>query len=153
MGMSADAVLCYGMEFEEGYEFPWSDIDDIDTWWREELGFKHKKYIWKDDESDYLDGITEEEKDFYYQEIRDFDKANPCPVELVFCGSMASDCYSTVIAAPKPMVRGSWDGATQFHPDEFKVRPEVLQKYYEFMNKYFEDVFEGGKWLLTVNWG
>jgi hypothetical protein len=152
MGMDVSAVICYGMEFEEGYEFPWSDIDDIDTWWREELGFKHKKNIWKDGESGYIDGVTEEEKDFYYQEIRDFDQANPCPVTAVYCGSM-DGCYSTVVAVPEPMIRGSWNGATKFDPNEFNIPSDVLYKYYEFMNKYFEDIFEGGKWLLTCSLG
>lgn len=153
MGMSADAVLCYGMEFEEGYEFPWSEIDDIDEWWRNELGFKHKKEIWKRDGSAYLDGITEEEKKFYYQEIHDFNEANPCPVSLVYCGSMDSGYYSTVIAATEPMIRASWEKAEPFDPEGFKISPQVLHKYYEFMNKYFEDIFEGGKWLIACNWG
>jgi hypothetical protein len=151
MGMDASAALSFGMEFEEGYEFPWGD-DEIDEWWRKEIGFKSSKEIY-DENWNYLPGVTKEEKDFHWKERQDFDKTNPCPVAEVKCGSY-DGCYNVILSAREPIIGGSWDNAREFDPtNDFVIPTDILTKYNEFMNKYFPNEFTGGKWLMTCLWG
>jgi len=62
MGQSTDGQICYGVKFEEDFEFPWDDDPylDEDDWW--------------------LEGASEAEID---EHRRDWLKAHPLPFELV----------------------------------------------------------------------
>lgn len=38
MTTSTNAELCFGIEFDEGYEFPWDEEwEDIEDWWIYEI--------------------------------------------------------------------------------------------------------------------
>ena len=88
MGMSADAQLCYGILFEEGFEFPW-DSDkwdgDIEHWWLYEICGYENPFELYNDQGEYIDGKppTEEINDKYYRAIHDFRETHPLLVEVV----------------------------------------------------------------------
>lgn len=88
MGVSTDGQICYGILFEEGVEFPWDDErfdGDMDDWWLfEVLKFRHSFEIY-DPDGNYIDGTrpSQERISEYYNESREFLKANPCPVTKV----------------------------------------------------------------------
>ena len=107
MGTSTNGQICYGVAFEDGYEFPWdADYDgDIDAWWIYEVhGFKHSVEIF-DTAGCYLNGRepSPDEVSRYFKEIRDFSEAHPLPVKLVnYC---SGDCPMYALAVPSSFIR------------------------------------------------
>lgn len=116
MGQSTDALIAYGLSFDEDSEFPWygCDLDgggeDFEEWWRDVNGFKHAV------EQPDWEAIEERSKqrpmgrpgesspedqahiDAWFGERNDWDKANPLPVELISHCSAKYPMY--ILAVP-----------------------------------------------------
>ena len=98
--MSTNGQICYGIRFDEGYEFPW-DIEpwqgDHEAWWRDVNGYESLEYPFAEDGS-YNPGFHRDDPEIpaYFNHRRAWDKENPFPVELVYCGDLDS---SNVILA------------------------------------------------------
>lgn len=53
MSTSTDGQICFGVVFEEDYEFPWDDENNFEKWWQTVNGFKPSFEIY-DDKGEYL---------------------------------------------------------------------------------------------------
>lgn len=86
MTVSTDAILCFGIAFndEDAPPFPWQADEfegDLDGWWRDAvLGFRHPNPIF-DGEGGYLGGVKPDSRTInaYYALIRKFDAEHPRP--------------------------------------------------------------------------
>lgn len=151
MGVSTDGQICYGVKFEEGYEFPW-DIDhdgDIEEWWLAVKGFKPSVEVY-DSDGEYINGIEPEESviNNYYQEKRDFVKANPRPVEEVnYC---SGNCPMYILAIPSSCKSNSRGYPESFKPEELAVTDEEKSGLAAFIEEYeLEPESEPGWWLSS----
>lgn len=109
MGMSSDAILCFGFAFEEDFEFPWYDAAkeeelNFNDWWLRLRGFKPSKELY-DKVGEWIDGREPMVEDVsrYYEEKRAFIAADPPPVELVTHNHY--DYPMTILAVPGSVVR------------------------------------------------
>ena len=104
MGVSTNAILCYGVSFEEGYEFPWDDGADSDygleSWWLDQHGYKPPFRLFTD-EGDYI-GLPDERITEYFDHRHDFLRANPLPAKLVM--HCHGDYAMWIIAVPDTVV-------------------------------------------------
>ena len=103
MGVSTDAILCYGIAFDEDTVFPWQTDDadwDILDWWRDLLGFHHSFEMF-DEQGEWIGGKEwpQEQQDAYYEEVSAFDREHPTlPVEVVEHGSDRTPMF--ILAVP-----------------------------------------------------
>lgn len=99
-----DGQLCYGILFEENYEFPWDSREwdgDIDNWWLYKVHRYTNPFELFDEEGNWINGVepAEEIIDQYYGERRKFrENRPPLPVELVNCRSCDYPIY--ILAIP-----------------------------------------------------
>lgn len=160
MGTSTDAQICFGVLFEDGFEFPWDDEQwegDVEQWWRCINNYVPPSEPYNDAyESGYAPGFSSGDPRIqeYYAAQSKWLKDNPLPIELVnYC---SGDCEMYILALthtvqtvsrgyPKPLDRGSYEPSMN---DE-----KVLV---DFCDKYGIDtgvVFYPSKWYLSSYWG
>lgn len=118
MGVSTDGILCFGVAFEDGYNFPWWPQDDneedgdqdFDDWWAAQTGIAHPPVPFSD-----------ESKPAYHAYWDAKRKAlETCPVELVnYC---SCDCPMYILAA-----RDSVTNASRGYPEEVDL-PALASK-------------------------
>lgn len=140
MGVSTNAILFYGVHFEEGTEFPWDEGDDndVDGWYAEKMGVPRP-------EGEY----NEKAYDKYRDERRPLlDKMG---VEV---GSHCSDkCPMPYIS-----VRGTEVLACRGYPEEIDPKklvqpsPKQIQALKDFLELAGLE-WEEPKWWLVSYWG
>lgn len=153
MGMSTDGQVCYGVVFDDGYEFPWDDYDDIEEWWLKKVNkFKPSVEIWNS-EGNYIGGVRPPEAvvDAYYTEKKKFAESVPLPVELVNYCSADYPCY--MLAVPSTVRTASRGNPTKLSPESLQVKPSEIAALTEFCEKYGLTFIEGPDWFLTSYWG
>jgi len=150
MGESTDGQLCCGIMFEEDFEFPWDDeAVELDEWWRivnncqVESPFTEWGY--------YKPGVTDSGD--YYDQLRQWDKENPIPVELVnYC---SGDCPAWILAVPSSVRSCSRGHPLKFQPptDLIVTFPEVMDLV-DFCEQFKIDI-KGLQpaWYLSSYWG
>lgn len=156
MGQSTNGQICYGIAFEEGFEFPWEGEDgeaDIQDWWTYHVnGFKHEFELY-DEAGNHLPGKippSAEDLEKYYGPKRAFEKANPLPVKLVnYC---SGDCSMYILAVP-----GSFKMARRGYPEEFNpadlvVTEEQKAALLKFCADHSIEMPEEPKWYLSSLW-
>lgn len=152
MGISTDAILCYGVAFEEGHEFPWGNRDAEDWFMSDINGFKHSFEIYSEkDPSGYVGGKRPDQNviDEYYKEYAEFKAIHPMPFLVV---EHCSNEYVMYILA----VPSTYSKASRGHPKEiesFTVLGQDYEKFISFlqMHEIAHDVYP--KWLLASYWG
>ena len=154
MGQSTDASVCFGIPFEEGTEFPWSEYNDFDDWYLYKvLGYKSSIEIY-DEKGEYLNGInpSSEMISKYYDEKTKFIKDNPkCPVELIT--HCYHECPMYIIGSS-----GTEQTANRGYPQELKnisnQDTDVLSDIViDFCKKYNIKHDTKPTWLLYSYWG
>jgi hypothetical protein len=154
MGISADGRLCFGVRVSEESgddvpEVPWSNHDDIEDWWREIKGFKHSFEPY-DDRGNRKKGVGEAEINRYYSEKRDWDKANPLPVEEIEAGTY--EYHSKILAVPGTKKEADLGEIVEINPAELVVPQEKIQVLLDFCQEYAVP-FEGDPgWLLCSHY-
>lgn len=146
MGYDAEARICYGISFDDDYEFPWEQYCE-DEWWRQVGGFTPTKRCYSE-EGRTLPGITEEDIDLYFEERRAWDKANPMPFELIRHGSDEYTLY--IIAVKGTEIDTEWGDALKIRPDNMRIPYNGLGKLVDFCEKYgieFDAEKDVGWWL------
>jgi len=158
MTVSTDGQLCYGVAFEEGFEFPWDDYGDdygnIEEWWKDVKGFAPVSVDPYDDKGNYVKGFNSRSPEVraYHDERKAWEKANPLPVTLVnYC---THDDPSYILAAPDKSYT-----AKRGYPQAINLvemqdnieedRAKLIQFLEEFEIEYDEDP----DWLLSGYWG
>jgi len=162
MGQSTNGQICFGMEFEEGFEFPW-DLEsdgDIEAWWRDEIhGFKPKNNPFAETETGYRSDLDTEVKrnkavKAYFQERRDFEETMPdLPVEMV---NMCSGDYPVYILSSSVLQMSASRGYPQEIDldainscDFVKMHNDII----DFCNAHDIEVPEDPKLYLSSYWG
>lgn len=154
MGVSTDGQISYGVAIEEGFELPWADHDDIESWWREVVhGYKPPFELYTEDGSEYIGGEKPSSSRIseYYDHRRDFDKDHPIPIDVVL---HCSYDYPMYIIAIKGTTKKAWRGyPVAFLPEELIISEKGEKDLKEFMEKYIPDVEFKPNWYLSSLWG
>jgi len=161
MGISSDGQLCYGIAFEEDYNFPWLDEEwdsDYEEWWFSGIcGYKPPFELY-DERGKFIKGERppQEKMDEYYEDIGKFRKLNPMPVEII--GFCSYDYTMYIIAAPE-----TYTNVRRGYVEEvgtYKVEPEKKNAVISFCEKYCktEDEYDNFPemkpcWLLSSMYG
>ena len=153
MGTSTNGQICFGVAFEEGFEFPWGD-GEIEDWWTYTVhGFKHSFELF-DADGNYLNGRqpSKDETSRYFNERREFDAAQPAlPVLLVnYC---SGECPMYVVAVPgsvRTARRGYPEG---IDPSLLTVTVDERENLLKFFAAHGIEVPAEPAWLLTSYWG
>lgn len=155
MGVSTNGQICYGVAFEDGYEFPWDKEHEgeIDSWWLYVVhGFKHSFEIF-DSAGRYLNGREPSRKEVsrYFKESRDFADAHPLPVELVNYCSSESPMYA--LAVPCTVLTARRGYPAEFDPAALTVADDGSEALLKFCADHGIELPAKPKWLLTSYWG
>lgn len=154
MTTSTDAILCYGISFEEGTSFPWDEDDDFEEWWYyTRLGFTSTEDIY-DDEGYYLKSITENDPriDKYYQERIDFKEHQPlCPYDLVQHCSYEYPMY--ILALSRTITNASRGNPEAIEPSDMIIADIETKEMIAFCMKYEIEFNDDPKWWLSSYWG
>jgi hypothetical protein len=155
MGTSTDGQLCFGISFEEDFEFPWKteeDNNDIDAWWLIVSGFK-ASFSPYDSSGNYKDSIIvgDPRINAYHTEVREWNEENPLPVELVYHCSY--DYPMFILAVKGTMTSASRGYPCEINPDELKVSDEKIAELKGFCEKYNIETDDEPKWWLSSLWG
>ncbi len=156
MGSSASADLWYGIYVsEEDYEFPWSEHDSIEAWWRELNGYKPPFKRYSNEEGEPLNDGTPDADQVtkYYAVRREWDERNPIPVKPVNTG--INDFRMISIAVPGAVHGGGGDcDATELDLTKLVISPDALDKFNEFVKMYLPDLMENKlAWYLSAYYG
>lgn len=156
MGVSSDGQICYGIPFEEEYEFPWSSEKwdgDEEEWWLYEVCQYKNPFELYDENGEYINGIepTKEEIDRYYSARNELKKSHPMPVKLEIFRSYNYPMY--IVAVPRTCIRCVRGDAIQFNPDTMKVTEEERQSVIDFCEKYCRPSTEYQTFpIMDPNW-
>lgn len=157
MGVSTDGIICYGMMFDEGDEFPWDAEPwngDMNDWWRDINGYKPPFEIYNA-QGNYIDGVKppQGKEDEYWEHRKNWDKQNPMPaIELV---NYCSYDYSMYILASASTIKRCACG----YPEKLEMpdcvtidAEEHEQLLTDFCEKYGIETKEVW-WYLASFWG
>ena len=157
MSVSTDGMVCYGILFEEGYEFPWDDDKydgDESEWWREVKGYELPFEMYGAD-GEYIGdkgAWTEKQISDYFAHGREWDKEHPLPFQAVNCCSGDYPIY--ILAVPD-----SYHSASRGYPQELSLDTTLpvpgLEELLAFCEQYGLDNESGNeaRWWLCSYWG
>lgn len=156
MSTSTDGQICYGVVFEEDYEFPWDDEvynGDFDEWWLVESGWRWNKENPYTPDGEYASGFSKDDPriDEYYDSRNAWKDAHPAPVELV--NYQSGECPAYILAIPSSVLIAHRGYAEVFRPSELVAKDDEAEKLMEFCSKYGLEFEEGPCWLLSSYWG
>jgi hypothetical protein len=152
MGVSTDGQICFGIAFEEGFEFPWGD-DDEGNWWTDQVNGYKPPFSLYDDKGNFLGGKRppQDQMDRYYDHLREFEAAHPMPVKVVnYC---SYDCPMYILAVPSSFMKNSRGFPKDFDPSKLVVSDQEREELLAFCRDHGIE-FEGEpKWYLSSLWG
>jgi hypothetical protein len=151
MGYDASATICFGLSFDEDFEFPWDD--DAEDWWIDVIHAYKPPFQLFDGQGRYIDGKTPTQKQIheYYDHRQAFQEKHPLPAVFVHSGS--DELSSPILAVPSSVVKTSWDAPAEIGAHIFaSINAEELQKFKEFCMGYLGIVTDP-KWYLSAYYG
>lgn len=154
MGVSTDAILCYGFSFEAGFEFPWdSEVynGDYEEWWEEVRKFDPPVQLFGDN-GEWLPGMKSNIKArmLYDKYVHHWNKENPFPVELV---THCSGSHPMFIIASRDSVYESYRGyPILITPTLFTVSKEQKNAVLQFCRTYNIKTAGEPQWWLCSFW-
>jgi hypothetical protein len=152
MSTSTDGQLCYGVAFDEDFEFPWGE-SEIEGWWTYTVhGFKHSVELY-DSDGGLLHGRkpSRDEVQRYFEERHLFDAAHPLPVALVnYC---SDDCPMCAIAVPSTFRKARRGYPTVIDLASLVVSDDERAALLNFCAAHDIELPEAPAWLLTSYWG
>lgn len=150
MGVSTNGQICFGIAFEEGFEFPWGEDGDEENWWREQQGYKPSMKLY-DERGNHLPSVTQGDSDRVYAEQRAFNTEHPLPVAIVnYC---SGDCPMYILAVPSSVLTNLRGYAERFDPADLSVTDEEKAALLRFCADHGIEVPAEPAWLLTSYWG
>ena len=149
MGVSTNGIICYGISFEEDFEFPWDD--DWDEWWIKICGYKPLFEMY-DEKGEYIAGMkpAQEDRDKYWDHKYKFKKEHPMPVEIVT--HCSGDYPMYIIAIPRTVMSASRGYPLEFFPDDLKDTLEDENILLQFCKDHGIEHEEMPKWWLASLW-
>jgi hypothetical protein len=156
MGTSTNGQICFGILFEEDFEFPWtSDEDgegDIHDWWIYQIhGFKHDIELF-DEAGNHIDGKEPSKEDLekYYGPKRAFEVAHPLPIELVnYC---SGDSAMYILAVPSSTMTARRGYPEEFQPERLTVTQQEIVVLLDFCRQHYIEMPSEPKWYLSSLW-
>lgn len=158
MGISTDGQICFGIKFEEDFEFPWTNLDsdkdmDIEIWWRNINGFENLFKLWNDEGTEYEGGERPPEIDItlYYDHKRNWIEKNPIPlIEVNYC---SGDCKMIILAIPESFRYASRGYAKEITGLNLSFNTNWSSILTEFCSKYNIEKGSSANWYLSSYWG
>lgn len=155
MGTSTNGQICYGILFEEGFEFPWDNSeweDDIDDWWLHVSGWtwdKEQPFI----DGDYAPGFYRDHPliEEYFSSSRSWLKEHPLPVLLV--NYQSGECPAYILAAPGTLTIARRGYPELITTDVFTRTLEQEESLVSFCQKYGIEYDTKPQWYLSSYWG
>ena len=154
MGTSTNGQICFGIMFEEDFEFPWTSADDsdIDDWWIYQVhGFKHDIELY-DEHGNHIDGKQPSRDDLekYYGPKRAFEAAHPLPVKLVnYC---SGDCAMYILSIPSSVRSARRGYPEEFNPADLVVSDADKAALVHFCAQHGILEPSAPKWYLSILW-
>lgn len=137
------SIICYGILFEEGTEFPW--LNDHEAWWRDVNGYEP---LWDpyDKYGNYKPGVEANDPRIsaYFKHRSDWDNENPFPVTLVDYGCW--DFSQVILAVTSSLVIGN---AKAFSPVDLTVSGKDIDVLLNFCRKWNIELDIPKWWLGT----
>ena len=153
MGVSTNAILCYGISFPDDYEFPWDDGGDsgydIEKWWLSVNGYEPPFELFTAS-GDYIDGTEppKEKVSEYFAHRRAFLAEHPLPVKSVM--HCHGDYPMWILAAPSS-VTTAYRGYPEVINPPLAVSVEEVNALEEFCDRW-ELEGDGPDWWLCSLW-
>ncbi len=155
MGQSTNGQLCYGIAFEDGFEFPW-DVKhegEIDDWWAFEVhGFRHSVELF-DDDGNYLNGVepSKEASRQYFAERDAFAALHPLPISLInYCSGEAP---MFMMAVPSSVHSNRRGYPTVIDPSKLTVTDDEVDALIRFCSAHGISFDDEPHWFLSSYWG
>lgn len=147
------ASIGFGVEAEEGAEFPWGD--DFEDWWLRESGYPDDiPCPYTPDFMALAPGYTEDDATAYFAAQREWAESHPPPVELFSCGVCGNE--RIVFCVPGSIVEFSWGPEPFVYQADCTAMPgwgRRVQLFEAFMSKHFPDLTDRPSWLSGVYYG
>lgn len=156
MGVSTDGQLCYGICFEEGFQFPWDELEmDFEDWWYEIICGYKKPFELYDENGEYNKSIPkdqlEKKKDEYHKHRYSFHKENKPPVVLLnYC---TYDVPMYIMTLEDKSYSNSRGYPIEIDPANLIVSEKQKNILVDFCKKYIPSEVEEPKWYLSSFWG
>lgn len=157
MSTSTDGQICYGIYFEEGFEFPWSEDTewegDIDEWWLVESGWTWDEQNPFDKNGNYSSGIHTDHplvNEYFYSRFK-WKESHPCPVAEVNYQSIEVPAY--ILAIPESIITANRGYPQVLDPSQLVTTEKMRNTLIEFCQKYKIEMSTGPQWYLSSYWG
>lgn len=156
MGTNTDGLLFYGWCFEEGHEFPWSDIEDSCeeselVWWRKVNGYAPPFKMYDEHGNDVLGREpTSDELHTYYDHRDAWDEAHPLPVGVVNYCACEAPMYALIV--PSSLIEASRGDPKKLDLSTLTVTEEEVAAVREFCAKYDIGLPGDPAWYLASYW-
>lgn len=155
MGTSTNGQICYGIMFEEDFDFPWGDAKydgDIEEWWKEVSGYVNPHFNPWTEDGDYKEGVAHDDPRIqeYHDHRYDWAQNNPLPIEVVnYC---SGDCPMYILAVPSTFESASCGYPTVINTRELVVKDEAEKDLIDFCKKHGIEVDDTsiGWWLSSL---
>lgn len=153
MSISTDGQICYGIYFEEDFEFPW-DADeyesDIEEWW---LAVNNYVNPLPDpyDENGRKPDTTEQQINEYFRHRREWLKSHPVPVKPVNYQSREVPAY--LLAVPSSLMTARRGYPEVFDPEALTVPDTERQALINLCEQYGIKTLTPPAWYLSSYWG
>ena len=150
--MSMCGQICYGISFDEGYEFPWNIKPwggDHEAWWRDVSGYEGLEYPYAKDGS-YKPGFHQDDPRVqeFFKHRRTWDEENPFPLELVYIGDFNS--AETILAVTSSLVCAEY--SAPFDPTKLVVYDGARNVLLDFC-RMWNIKSDHPKWWLSTYQG
>jgi hypothetical protein len=151
MGVSTDGEISFGVLFEEGFEFPWDDYDEV-SWWTTVNGYEPPCQPFTDI-GEYAEGFTKNDPRVreYFEHHREWLQANPLPFTTVNYCSAEYPAY--ILAIPGTVKTASRGYPEKFDLDSLKVPSDKIDAFVAFCKKYLDMEAPEMHWYLSSYWG
>lgn len=155
MGVSTDGQICYGVMFDEDFEFPWLCEEfsgDEDEWWLVASGYKYDgPELFKD--GWYIEGLNQDSPEVraYFASRATWREAHPMPVRTVNYCSYEYPMY--IIATPSSFKRALRGYAEKFAPSELVPNSDEVEALIKFCREYLGIEDAQPEWYLSSLWG
>jgi hypothetical protein len=147
MSVSTDGQLCFGIKFEEEFEFPWDGME-LEEWWREVNDCPVENPY--DERGEYKQGATDGDGELYFDQIHEWDVKNPVPIELVNYCSMGSPMW--IVAVPSSCRSCSRGYPMEVYPHSLTITLQEERNLLHFCMRFGIEVPSIPSWYLSSYW-
>jgi hypothetical protein len=150
MGVSTNGQICFGIAFEEGFEFPWDryHYGDIGAWWRTVNRYEGPFYPFGEG-GEYKPGVEENDPRIgeYFDHQREWHESNPVPIiDINYC---SGGCPMYILSVPNTGMSARRGYPEEFDPSNLTVSDHNIQSLLSFCAKYGIETENKPKWWLS----